>query len=71
MAFTEAERNEFEYLVSELIENRRMQATANGFKLGYKLNNQSIELFEIGCSSFESTEKCSINTHKMLGKVIL
>jgi hypothetical protein len=47
MAFTETEREEYENLVSKLIESRRMQATDNGFDLGYVFNNQSIELFEI------------------------
>jgi len=47
MAFTKMEREEYENLVSNLIEARRMQATENGFDLGYIFNNQSIELFEI------------------------
>ncbi|WP_372881422.1 DUF3024 domain-containing protein [Psychromonas sp.] len=51
MAFTESERKEFEHLVSEIIESRREQATNNGFDLGYKFSNQSIELFEIHPSS--------------------
>ncbi|MFT6924575.1 MAG: hypothetical protein ACJAZP_000133 [Psychromonas sp.] len=51
MAFTETEKNEYEHLVSNLIENRRRQAIENGFDLGYLFNNQSIELFEIHPSS--------------------
>ena len=47
MAFTESERKEFEHLVSKLIESRKEQAIKNGFDLGYKFHNQSIELFEI------------------------
>jgi hypothetical protein len=45
MAFTETEGDEYENLVSNLIENRRVQATENGFDSGYVFHNQSIELF--------------------------
>jgi hypothetical protein len=38
-------------LVSNFIENRRRQATDNGFDLGYIFNNQSIELYAIHPSS--------------------
>jgi len=47
MAFSKIEREEYEGLVSNLIEARRKQATDNGFDLGYIFNNQIIELFEI------------------------
>ena len=48
-----------------------LKATTSAHKR--KLANQvdRLDLFCIGCSSFEPTGKCSINTHKMLCKVIL
>lgn len=65
MAFTESERKEFKCLVSELIENRKEQAIKNGFDLGYKFNNQSIELFEIHPSNYNEQGFFNLSVAKL------
>jgi len=61
MAFTEIERAKYENLVSNLIQNRRIQATENGFEF----NNQSIELFETHPSTSNEKDFFNISVAKI------
>ena len=65
MAFTEIERAKYENLVSNLIQNRRIQATENGFDVGYEFNNQSIELFETHPSTSNEKDFFNISVAKI------